>query len=355
MCTLKLLSKSKRQSTEIPNRFIDEYMADANGSYVKVYLYLLRCLTSESRLDLALSQMADRLEYTEKDILRSLRYWAKKGILEFSQDEETGAVTDIVLFDLMNEESQEAALPENSPVAQTNAAKPSDASVSKNAPVTTPAASGSCSEDMLGARIEQLLGRTLSTKDCDTMLYICNVLQFPLDLVEYLYEYCTARGKNHYRYIETVALGWHEKGICTLEQAQKETQSHQAMVQAVTKELAFSGPPGNALLTAVQKWKDEWNLSTELVAFACSRAYTQTKGSASLSYVDTILQRWHDLGITTPAEVEILDKAHEEQQENARRKAKREQMASHNQFHNFKQRDYNSRDLSEMERLMQNN
>ena len=28
--------------TCIPNTFIDEYVAEANGDYVKVYLYLLR-------------------------------------------------------------------------------------------------------------------------------------------------------------------------------------------------------------------------------------------------------------------------------------------------------------------------
>ena len=34
------------RTTLVPNEFIDYYMPRANGAFVKVYLYLLRCLTA---------------------------------------------------------------------------------------------------------------------------------------------------------------------------------------------------------------------------------------------------------------------------------------------------------------------
>ena len=61
-------------ATCIPNSFIDELMPDANGEYVKIYLYLLRCINSAE--DFSISKLADKLDHTEKDIKRALAYWA---------------------------------------------------------------------------------------------------------------------------------------------------------------------------------------------------------------------------------------------------------------------------------------
>lgn len=45
------------------------YMAAANGEYVKVYLYILRHQNQE---DLTLEQIADALNHTEADVKRAL-------------------------------------------------------------------------------------------------------------------------------------------------------------------------------------------------------------------------------------------------------------------------------------------
>ena len=42
MSDVKIHTSDGRQVTCVPNAFIDRYMRDANGEYVKVYLYLLR-------------------------------------------------------------------------------------------------------------------------------------------------------------------------------------------------------------------------------------------------------------------------------------------------------------------------
>ena len=73
--------------TSVPNVFIDSYMKDANGEYVKVYLYLLRCLGDEG-MDFSVAGMADALDHTQRDISRALNYWESKGLLrqEYAQD-----------------------------------------------------------------------------------------------------------------------------------------------------------------------------------------------------------------------------------------------------------------------------
>lgn len=46
MTDITLHTKSKSTVTCVSNTFIDEYMADANGEFVKIYLYLLRCINA---------------------------------------------------------------------------------------------------------------------------------------------------------------------------------------------------------------------------------------------------------------------------------------------------------------------
>ncbi len=44
MADITLHRNNNYQKTVIPNYFIDAYMVHASGEYVKIYLYLLRCM-----------------------------------------------------------------------------------------------------------------------------------------------------------------------------------------------------------------------------------------------------------------------------------------------------------------------
>ena len=73
-------------STMVSNLFIDEYMERANDAQIKIYLYLLRMIGA--RRATSVSDLADRFNHTEKDVVRSLRYWEKQGLmnLRFSKE-----------------------------------------------------------------------------------------------------------------------------------------------------------------------------------------------------------------------------------------------------------------------------
>ena len=72
-------------STIVPNRFIDEYMKDANDAQIKVYLYLIRMMGAN--LPTSVSEIADKFNHTEKDVLRALKYWEKAQLLSLEYDE----------------------------------------------------------------------------------------------------------------------------------------------------------------------------------------------------------------------------------------------------------------------------
>ena len=91
MKTLILKNKCQTNATLLSNEFIDNYMIDANGEFVKVYLFLLRHLDDPCS-SLTISTIADCLNNTENDILRAFRYWEGQGLLLLDKDDQ-GRIT----------------------------------------------------------------------------------------------------------------------------------------------------------------------------------------------------------------------------------------------------------------------
>ena len=85
MKTLTLKNRFQTNATLLPNDFIDNYMIDANGEFVKVYLFLLRHLDDPCS-SITISTIADCLNNTENDILRAFRYWENAGLLCVERD-----------------------------------------------------------------------------------------------------------------------------------------------------------------------------------------------------------------------------------------------------------------------------
>lgn len=92
--------------TSIHNTFIEKYMLRANGSYVKVYLYLSKCIQAGEE-DLSISSLADQMENTEKDVIRALNYWEKQGLMRITRSEDGAEIFGI---DVLNpDETMETA------------------------------------------------------------------------------------------------------------------------------------------------------------------------------------------------------------------------------------------------------
>ena len=75
---IRLYREGDRGYTSVSNDFIDHYMPSANGEFVKLYLYLLRCL-SAGQDALSVSTLADRFSNTEKDIAGHCATGRRKG------------------------------------------------------------------------------------------------------------------------------------------------------------------------------------------------------------------------------------------------------------------------------------
>lgn len=363
MCKIGIKSNEKKTFTKIPNRFIDEYMADANGSYLKVYLYI-QWFLSQNR-DFSMSEVADRMDYAEKDILRALKYWEKKGILEFTLDED-GTISSLDIRDLTLEDSTPAA---KVAVSET---QPSDETLTdyRKTPAKTqtgtrrapaPATVESPLERLISG-VENRLGRPLGSKDeLDLVRFLYEELRFPEDLILHLYQYSVEQtgnnaGKGLNRYIETVAINWNREGITSLADLEKANSPFEDAAKLYRSVFAQHDPINTSQRAYINKWTGEWQMALPLIEEAFRRA--ADNGTSSCRYIDAILKRWHESGAATIEDIAQLDQNHAEKKQKLENTQKDGMMengrkrSSQNQFHNFDQREYSTDDWAEIERLM---
>lgn len=125
MGTIKLEGSSQTMATIVSNYFLDEYMPNANGEFVKIYLYLLRALSSPD-MDISICHIADIFNHTEKDVVRALRYWEQIGLLDLKFDSNKvltnikmkPLITDYTTTDGSNIEISTFAAPKSQPVTR---------------------------------------------------------------------------------------------------------------------------------------------------------------------------------------------------------------------------------------------
>lgn len=126
-----LSSSGKTLSTVISNKFIDNFMADANGGFVKVYVYLLR-LNQDPTRNVSIPLIAEELDETEKDIRTALKYWADKGVLSLTK--RGNVITGITVHDLDDYDDNERASFMNNSGTRTCSSDNSSEDFSANTP-----------------------------------------------------------------------------------------------------------------------------------------------------------------------------------------------------------------------------
>ncbi|MCI7106568.1 MAG: DnaD domain protein [Agathobacter sp.] len=349
MVKIQLHTDCPSTETMVPNQFIDCFMPEANGEFVKVYLYLLRCIHSHAYI-CTISAIADKFNNTEMDIIRALRYWQKVGLLTMEEDA-SGHICGINLLPMPETETVSS----QTPVAES--AKVIPEAISPAAPVyQTPAKRRYTADEILNFRkneniselffiVETYMKHPLSENDMNTVLFWHEELHFSTELIVYLLEYCISKGHSSIRYLDKVALGWHEKNITTVEQAKEDAAIHSQAYYGVMK--AF-GITGRSLVETekdfIRKWTKEYAFDLPLIQEACSRTMTAIH-QPSFEYTDSILNSWYKNQVHTLEDVRNLDKAYSKTKKVT---VKTTSTPRKNSFNNFSSRDYDYDNLEEM-------
>jgi DnaD/phage-associated family protein len=347
MAKINLYNEQTATATYVPNIFIDEYMTQANGEYVKIYLYLLRCINQVGH-SFSLSQIADHFDCTERDILRALKYWEKLHLFRLEYDENQNLsgicfLTDALSSAPAKEETQKSNVTNR--FIQTSS--PSLRSY------TMDEMKAFCEKENVRELVfitEQYLGRTLNQSDLNIIFFWYDELHFSTDLIEFLIENCVAKGHTSLHYMQRIAEDFSARQIHTVEEARNMMNQDTADYHAVMKAFGIRGRNLVPSETSfIRNWSTKMGFSTELIAEACSRTIRAIH-EPSFGYANSILEKWHKNNIHTMEDVTKSDEAFLQAQKT--KTAKPAGPANSNRFINFKQRD---NDYEELQRqLLQN-
>jgi len=398
MAPLTIYKDSDINSTVVSNLFIDEYMGAANDAQLKVYLYLLRMMNAQ--LATSVSDIADKFNHTEKDVIRALKYWEKQGLLSLNYDEDKNLVginiRELSAGKMTGRRAKPAAafvpMPALSPLEQGRPDGYStgmpmtmhDETPSMITPVEMPAAA-----DMLTALpsadaetpsryekpvysadqlrqfrnrqdtaqllfiAESYIGKPLTPSEVRSILFFTDTLHFSEDLIDYLLQYCVGRGKKSFRYIEKVAVSWAEEGISTPEQAQAASAGYDKRVYSIMKALGKNSAPTDTELNFINRWTMDYAFSSDVIFEACQRTVLNTDKNR-FQYADKMLSMWKEQNVQSTADIIKLDEAYHKGKKNGSRPADAD-TASRRPANRFNQFTQNTYDFEALEKKLLSN
>ncbi len=322
MNRVNIYRSASKSQTSVPNLFIDEYMADANDAQLKIYLYLIRMMNDN--LPTSISDIADKFNYTEKDVERALAYWEARQLLSLKYD---GArnLSGIEVLPLENADRSSRTTPVLSFVKPAESkAEPAVKHIESNEDI-----------EQITAIAEQYVGRPLTKSDADKLLFIYDELGFSVELIDYLVQHCIELGKKDFRYMQKVAINWHEQGITSPKEAQDVSRRYDKVVYTIMKSLGKNANPATKELDYIEKWTKDYGFLLDVIQEACDKT-TMSTDSHRFEYADSILSRWYNAGIRTKADIESADTAYK----NSRQSQSQQSKATKNKFNAFSQNNY---------------
>ena len=229
-----------QKSTDIENVFIFEYMPDASGEAVKVYLYgLYLCQASPSSF--GIKDFSASLKLSEEDVKACFVFWEECGLTE-----------------IVSEEPFEVRY---LPVSQ-SFSKHRKFKAEKYTAFTK--------------SLQQLLpGRMISTNEYNEYFNVMETFNIKPEAMIMIVKYCAdLKGDNiSYRYITAVAKDFAIRGIVTVEGVEKELSDYfklSADIAEVLKALGSRKKPEMEDLTAYSKWL-ELGFERSDIVFAASK------------------------------------------------------------------------------------
>ena len=183
------------------------------------------------------------------------------------------------------------------------------------------------------AEAQTALTHTLSSVEMKTLFGIYDYLALPPEVIMMLINYCVARCREQstpehtrrpsMRSIEKEAYNWVHQEILTLDQAEEYIRRQRERRDALGRANAALGIHGRELTPTETKYISAWldmGFDEDALAIGYDRTVTNT-GALKWSYMNKIMQSWHEKGLHSAAEIESGDPRRRPQQSAAQGKA----------------------------------
>lgn len=263
------------QTIQIPRSLAEGYLSVASGAQIKVML----CLIRFEGLPIRIEDIAKQCNLDASDVQSAIDFWVEQKMLR-----RRGST--LCLF--APETVQEIKLPTYSSdeILSLKEQQPEFAQILEAA--------------------QGVLGKIFNHNDASILYGLYDNLGFGGDVILQLLGFCAGNGKKSFRYIEKVALDWHDRGIDSFEKADSYIRHLEQMAREEHRIAVAFGIDNRALSSKekdfIAKWRGEMMLPFELIEAAYERC-VDSKGKLSFPYINAILTDWHAKGYKTIEQV----------------------------------------------------
>ena len=314
---MKLESHEKSlifSNTEIPDVFFTEYMSEAKGDYIKVYMSML--FLTKFNKDVKINDLSKRLDIPLPVIQSALSYWEEKNVI-------TKKANGYILNDLQEIELHKLYSP--------------NLTLSK--------------EDI--EKNEQSMYRAKAI-ECINNMYFQGVMSpawysdidlwfkkycFDEQVMISLFDYCFHKSALHKNYVKAVAEAWNQAGVKTYEELEVYSQQKDRLnfiKKDISKKLRRYNPLTEFEENYIENWVINYGYNMDVISIALKKS--ASKANPTFEYYDKLITDWHDKKLKTADDVNnYLSEI------KAKKKSVKELQKKTN-YNNYEQRNYDNLD-----------
>lgn len=269
-------------NTELPDVFFTEYLSQANGDFIKIYLYIV--FLSKYGKDVKINDLSKKLNIDFKIIQEGIKYWEDTGTI-------TKKNTGYIINNLQEIELHKLYKPR---VALSAEALQQTAENQYRAKAI---------ENINNLFFQGIMSPSWYS-DIDLWF---KKYSFDEEVMIALFQYCYNRSALHRNYIQTVAEAWFKNNVKTfsdLDSLFEKQEKLNTLYKAIGKKLGYSRPLTEYEKGYIEKWSIEYGFALDIIEIALKK--TTSKSNPNFDYLDKLLSDWHDRGFKTSEEIQTF-------------------------------------------------
>ena len=269
-------------STQLPDVFFTEYLSQASGDYLKVYLYMI--FLSKYGKDIKINDLSKKLELPLKTIQDAIKYWEDIGVI-------TKKNMGYILNNLQEIELHKLYKPR----------------ISLSADTLKQTAQNQYRAKAIENIINEFFQGILSPSWYNDIDLWFKKYAFDEEVMIALFRYCFNRSALHRNYIQTVADAWHKNNIKTFNDLDKYYEKQEKLnviYKSISKKLGYTRQLTQYEQAYVEKWVVDFNYSLDIIEIALKK--TTSKSNPNFDYLDKLLSDWNERGFKTSSEIQTF-------------------------------------------------
>ena len=301
-------------TTEISDIFFTEYLSQASGDYIKVYLYIV--FLSKYGKDVKLNDLAKKLSLPLKTIQDALKYWEDEEVIIKKN-------TGYIVNNLQEIELHKLYKPKLSTTAD----------VEKNSKNQYRAKA----IDAINTSFFQGVMSPSWYNDIDLWFKKYN---FDEQVMIALFDYCYNRSAMHRNYVQTVAEAWSNNNVKTwndLDKYYEKQESLNKLKKSIAKKLGKYNGLTQYEEAYIENWVLNYGYDMNIIEIALKR--TTLRQNPTFEYINNIISDWHERNLKTPSQVTAFLEQRKKQDKNTK------ELKSQVSKANYEQRNYDNLDF----------